>query len=168
MSRRPLPVIPRGPRRKRQVRSRLILACPRVSPEWELGALQTLMKPKPHTRGAVEHRTGEQAWPAEGDRVLADVVAAIRDRLGTALDLHRPAAGEYHVFAEFAREQLPEVLALALLLSRRLPEVWFVVDRLYVRGGVFHRRQFGYKLNLVPAADVHLTRPVRAALRGLL
>ena len=146
----------------------MIFACPRVSPEWELGTLHALMKPKPQTRGAVEHRSGEQIWPAEGDRILGEVVGAVGERLGTALDLHRPAAGEYYLLADFAPEQLPEVLALSLLLSRRLPELWFVVDRLYVHGGVFHRRQYGYKLNLVPAADVHLTRPIRGALRGVL
>ena len=139
-----------------------------MSPEWELGTLQALMKPKPQTRGAVEHRTGEQAWPAEGDRVLAEALSTIQERLGTALDVHRPPAGEYHFVAEGARERLPEVLALASLLSRRLPDLWFVVDRLYVHGGVFHRRQFGYKLHLGPASDVHLTRPIRAALRVVL
>jgi hypothetical protein len=146
----------------------MIFACPRVSPEWELGTLHALMKPKPQTRGAVEHRSGEQAWPAEGDGILADVLGVVRERLGTSLAVHRPAAGDYHLVADFAREQLPEVLAVALLLSRRLPELWFVVDRLFVHGGVFHRRQFGYKLNLVPASDVHIPRPIRAALRGVL
>ena len=116
-----MPLIPRGPRRKRPVRSRMIFACPRVSPEWELGTLHALMKPKPQTRGAVEHRSGEQGWPADGDRVLAEVVAAVVGRLGTELAVHRPGAGEYHFVAEFARAQLPEVLAIALLLSRRLP-----------------------------------------------
>jgi hypothetical protein len=146
----------------------MIFACPRVSPEWELGTLAALMKPKPQTRGAVEHRSGEQAWPGEGDAILADVLEVVRGRLGTGLAVHRPGAGEYHFVADFGRERLPEVLALALLLSRRLPELWFVVDRLFVRGGVFYRRQFGYKLKLVPASDVHLSRPIRAALRGVL
>lgn len=126
------------------------------------------MKPKPQTRGAVEHRSGEQAWPTDGNRIMAETLSVVGERLGTSFDVHRPAAGEYHFVAEFAREQLPEVLALALILSRRLPDLWFVVDRLFVQAGVFHRRQFGYKLNLVPASDVHLTRPIRAALRGVI
>jgi hypothetical protein len=146
----------------------MIFACPRVSPEWELGTLHALMKPKPQTRGAVEHRSGEQGWPEQGDAILADALKVVQERLGMELAVHRPGAGEYHFLADFGREQLPEVLALALLLSRRLPELWFVVDRLFVQGGVFYRRQFGYKLNLVPASDVHLPRAIRAALRGVL
>ena len=59
-------------------------------------------------------------------------------------------------------------LALALILSQRLPEHWFVLDRLFVNAGVCFRRQFGYKLNLVPASNVHLPRAIRAALRPLI
>jgi hypothetical protein len=146
----------------------LIFACPRVSPEWELGTLQALMKPRPETRGPVEHRDGQQPWPAGADEILARTLADVHDRLGTSLDLHRPTAGEYHLFAQYTPDQTPEILALALLLSRRLPHLWFVVDRLFVHAGAFHRRQFGYKLKLVPASNVHLPRPIRAALRGLL
>ena len=146
----------------------MIFGCPRVSPEWELGTLHALMKPKPQTRGAVEHRDGAQPWPAGADAILDRTLTDVRQRLDTSLDVHRPAAGEYHFFAEFAPEQTPEVQALALVLSTRLPHLWLVVDRLFVYGGVFYRRQFGYKLNLVPATNVHLTRPIRAALRGVL
>jgi hypothetical protein len=146
----------------------MVFGCPRVSPEWELGTLHALMKPKPATRGAVEHRNGEQPWPAAADAILARTLAEVAERLGTALDVHRPVAGEYHFLAGFTPEQQPEVQALAAVLSARLPHLWFVVDRLYVQGGVFHRRQFGYKLNLVPATNVHLTRPIRAALRGVI
>ena len=145
----------------------MVFGCPRVSPEWELGVLHALMKPKPQTRGAVEHRDGAQPWPAGADGILERTLAEVRERLGTELDVHRPAAGEYHFVAEFSPEQRPEVLALAAVLSSRLPHLWFVVDRLFVCGGVFHRRQFGYKLNLVPATNVHLARPIRAALRGV-
>jgi hypothetical protein len=62
----------------------------------------------------------------------------------------------------------PDVLAFPLVLSRRLPDLWFTLDRLFVHAGVFYRRQFGYKLNLVPATNVHLPRATRAALRGAL
>jgi hypothetical protein len=165
---RPLPLIPHGPRRKRAPRERLIFACPRVSPEWELGMLHVLMKPKPHTRGAVEHRQGEQAWPVDADRVLDDVLNILRERIDTSVVIHRPPAGEYHFLIEYTPPQAPEILALAQMLSRRLPELWFVLDRLFVNAGVFHRRQFGYKLNLVPATNVHLPRAIRASLRGVL
>jgi hypothetical protein len=165
---RPLPHIPHGPRRRRAKRSRLIFACPRVSPEWELGMLHVLMKPKPLTRSAVEHRKGEQAWTPSTDASLEEVLSIVRERLQTSLVIHRHAEGEYHFLIEFTAPQRPEVLALAQLLSRRLPDLWFVIDRLFVNAGVFHRRQFGYKLNLVPATNVHLPRAIRAALRGVL
>ena len=145
-----------------------MLACPRVSPEWELGMLHVLMKPKPQTRGVVEHREGDQVWTAEASATLDDTLAVVGERLGLSPVVHRPPAGEYHFLIEYAPEQAEDVRALALLLSRRLPELWFVLDRLFVHGGVFHRRQYGYKLNLVPASNVHLTRATRAALRGLL
>jgi hypothetical protein len=139
-----------------------------VSPEWELGMLHVLMKPKPQTRGVVEHREGNQVWTAEASATLDDVLAVVGERLGLTAELHRPEAGEYHFLIEYTPAQADDVRALALLLSRRLPELWFVLDRLFVYGGVFHRRQYGYKLNLVPASNVHLPRATRAALRGLL
>jgi hypothetical protein len=165
---RPLPHIPRGPRRRRASRSRLIFACPRISPEWELGMLHVLMKPKPQTRSAVEHRQGEQVWSAAAAASLLEVLKILNERLQTSLVIHRPAEGEYHFLIEFTPPQKPEALALAQMLSHRLPDLWFVIDRLFVNAGVFHRRQFGYKLNLVPATNVHLPRAIRAALRGVL
>jgi hypothetical protein len=55
-----------------------------------------------------------------------------------------------------------------MLISRRLPEVWVVLGKLFVRNGKFYRREFGYKLKLVPATNVHLRRDIRAAIRKLL
>jgi hypothetical protein len=166
---RPLPHIPRGPRRPRPKRHRLLFACPRISPEWELATLSVLMKPKLHTRAALEHRgAGEQHWPPHADAALDHALAVVHDRLGLSLTIHRPAAGEYFFLAEFARPQRPAMLALALLLSAALPDLWFALDHLFVRNGAFHRRQFGYKLNLVQASNVHLPRETRAALKGIL
>jgi hypothetical protein len=130
--------------------------------------LHVLMKPKPQTRGVVEHREGDQPWTPIADAALADALAVAAERLHFQPQLHRPLAGEYHFLIEYAPDQADDARALALLLSRRLPELWFVLDRLFVHGGVFHRRQFGYKLNLVPASNVHLPRATRAALRGVL
>ena len=146
----------------------MLFGCPRVSPEWELEMLQVLMKPKPATRGAVEHREGEQGWPAGAEAALSEVVTIVGERLGTQVTVHRPAEGEYHFLIEYTAQQGPEVLALAQLLSRRLPGLWFVLDRLFVHGGVFYRRQFGYKLKLVPATNVHVPRAIRSALRGVI
>jgi len=130
--------------------------------------LHVLMKPKPRTRSVIEHRAGDQPWPPAADAALADALAIADARLHFQPQVHRPAAGEYHFLIEYAPAQADDARALALLLSRRLPELWFVLDRLFVHAGAFHRRQFGYKLNLVPASNVHLPRATRAALRGVL
>lgn len=92
----------------------------------------------------------------------------VGERLGTEVTAHHGAEGAYHFVVEYSPEQGGEVLAVAQLLSRRLPDVWFVLDRLFVHSGVFYRRQFGYKLKLVPATNVHVPRAVRAALRGVI
>lgn len=126
------------------------------------------MKPKPLTRAAVEHRTGHQPWPAAADAILDDTIAILHDRIQLNVDLLRPPAGEYHFLAEYAPAQSADLLTLALVLSRRLPDLWFTLDRLFVQNGVCYRRRFGYKLELVRATNVHLPRPIRAALRGVL
>jgi hypothetical protein len=126
------------------------------------------MKPKPHTKGAIEHWSGDQAWDAANDAILDETLDTLRQILGLEIESHRPPAGDFHFIAHYAPAQAPDVLALAVLLSSRLPELWFTLDRLYVKAGVFYRRQFGYKLKLVPASNVHLARPVRAAIRGAL
>jgi hypothetical protein len=170
MPRRPLPHIPRGPRRlgrpRRPPDDRLLFACPRVSPEWEFATLGALMKPTEGRRGALEHRTADQPWPPGAHQILAGAADTIRARLNVQVELHYPGAGEYHALAHFPPQHLPAARALALICSRRLPDLWFTLDRLFVHAGVFHRRRFGYKLTLVPATDVHLPRDVRAALNG--
>jgi len=57
---------------------------------------------------------------------------------------------------------------LALVISKQLPGAWIVLGRLFVRDGAFFRRARGFKLTLAPAANIHLTRPIRAALKGVL
>ena len=163
--RRPFPIIPRGPRRARSDRPREhLLACPRVSPEWELGALRALMKPQ--ERGRILHRPAEQPWPPDAaDRVEA-ARALVRDRLGYDPKPHLPGEGDYFLAASVPDARLPHAMAFSVVLSRALPGLWFVLGRLYVRDGRFFRRQRGFKLNLVPASSVHLPRAVRAAIRG--
>src|SRR5688500_3416867 len=71
--RRPLPVMPRGPRRRRPTGPRRrLFACPRVAPDWELGALRALMKPQ--ANGAILHRDARQPWPDDA----ADAVETAR------------------------------------------------------------------------------------------
>ena len=165
--RRPLPNIPRGPRRATRVRrATLLFACPRISPEWELAALTNLMKPKEHTKGAIRHRPAEQPWPA-GAAAAADAAAAlVRERLLFDPPLQFPDAGDYWLVAQVPAANVEEAKALAVVLSKALPDLWFVLDRLFVKAGTFYRRERGYKLNLVEATNVHLTRAVRAAITG--
>ena len=142
----------------------VLLGCPRSNPQWELGALDVLMKPKAHTKEAIRHRNSQQRWPANGDALADRARDLIAERLGVRLEWHR-SKGEYLIAATVPRAQFREGLALGWLLSSWLPEVWFVYERLFVKEGKFYRRQFGVKLKLVIASNVHLRRGVRAMLR---
>lgn len=165
---RPFPVHPHGPRRTRRRVEKLLLACPRVCPEWELGALRVLMKPHDFTRAAIEHRSPHQAWPAEAPRVVAAARAEVSRRLGFSPAVHMPARGDYWMVAEADPDATDAARALAVVLSLRLPGLWFTLDRLFVRDGRFYRRERGVKLTLHEATNVHLPRDVRAALRDVL
>src|SRR5215218_868683 len=173
--RRPLPTLPRGPRGLRR-RSHAglavhLLACPRVSPDWELGALRALMKPHDWTRGVIEHRTAGQPWSCDQARVAETAVADVASRLkfDPPATLHLPDAGDFWFVVEIPEPQEHVARALAVVLSKRLPGLWLTLDRLYVRDGRFFRRRRDntFKFRLVPATSVHLQRSVRAALRGL-
>jgi hypothetical protein len=166
---RPLPTTPHGPRRRRPADAgrRLLLACPRVAPDWELGALRVLMKPHDWTRGAIEHRTPLQAWPGSATARVEAARDEVAQRLGFSPALHFPDGGDFYFVAEYAPAQLDAARALALVVSRRLPGVWLTLDRLFVRDARFFRRERGYKFDLVEATNVHVSRATRAALRGL-
>lgn len=168
--RRPFPVHPRGPRRRRPAIKTLLLACPRVCPEWELSTVAALMKPKPILRSAVAHRTGEQSWPVDGAERARVVLLALEREMGQRLPVHLQPAGEYHLVGELgatSREAVDQARAVAVALSRTAPGCWFVLGRLFVREGRFYRRRFGYRLELVAASDVHLSRPMRQLIRML-
>jgi hypothetical protein len=167
---RPFPVHPRGPRRRRTATASLLLACPRICPEWELSTVHALMKPKPHTRAAVQHRTGQQPWPEQATTRARAVLQELERYTGVALPVHLNADGEYHLLAELptpTRESIDQARAIVVAVSRAAPACWFVLGRLFVRDGRFYRRRFGYRLDLVRAADVHLSRPMRHLLRSL-
>ena len=166
---RPLPTLPHGPRRRRtrDEGRKLVLGCPRVSPEWELGALRVLMKPHDWTRGAIEHRRPEQAWPAGAEEAAAAARDAVRERVGFDPPLHFPGAGDFLLVAEVTQRDADAARALSLALSRRLPGLWLTLDRLFVRDGKFYRRERGFKFDLVEASNVHLPKALRAALRGV-
>lgn len=162
---RPFPVLPRGkPTRKRA--ATILLACPKLSPEWELSALSALMKPK--TMRIFQHQSGEQRWPDHADSVVDEVSREVEQRLAFRLPLSLHAQGDYHLVAEVSREQLEEAKAFLAALTVRLPGLWFRLGKLLLRDGKFFRREQGYKLKIVPASNVHLRRDVRAAMKGLL
>jgi hypothetical protein len=164
---RPFPVMPRGPRRRRPTGPRRrLFACPRVAPDWELGALQALMQPQ--ARGAILHREARQAWPDAAADAVEAAATVVRERLahlGYDPRPHLPDDGDYHLVLAVEEHDAPAALAFAVVLSARLPNLWFVFDRLYLKAGKFYRRERGRKLNLVPARDVHLPRDIRAAIR---
>ena len=167
---RPLPTLPHGPvrRRTQHPQRRVLLACPRVSPEWELGALRVLMKPHDWTRGAIEHRRPDQRLRRGARDQVESARQLFRQRLDADFEVHFPDAGDFFFVAEVPDDRLDAARAFALLLSARLPGVWLTLDRLFVLDGRFYRRQRGYKFNLVPASNIHLPRDVRAALRDVL
>src|SRR5690349_21715977 len=105
---RPMPVTPHGPRRRRRVDGarKLVLACPRVSPQWELGALRVLMKPHDWTRGAIEHQRKEQRWPAGAREVVEGAREDVARALGFKPPVHFPEAGEYWVVAEVVEREI--------------------------------------------------------------
>lgn len=165
---RPLPTFARGARRARSNPPRIVLACPRVCPEWELGTLRALMKPHEFTRGAVEHRDARQRWPDDAATAIDAARRAVAERLGYSPALHLPDGGDYWLIGEVDEADLQHARALAAVLSRRLPGLWLTLGKLYVRDARFYRRERGFLLTLREASDVHLPRDVRSALRGVL
>ncbi len=75
--------------------------------------------------------------------------------------------GEFFLVGQVPDGQDDVGRAVAVALSRAVPDHWWVLGRLFLLDGRFHRRRRGYRLELVHAADVHLPRDVRAKLRGL-
>jgi hypothetical protein len=165
---RPIPVWPRGPRQLRRRSQQTLLACPRVSPEWELAVVDALMRPKVLTKGKVEHRRGEQPWPADAETRARAIVEEVSRRLDVLFEIAYPPEGEYLLVGEAPRGYEEETKALAAALSSAFAEQWFVLGRLFVKGGRFYRRRFGYRMEVVPATDVHLPRALRARIKDLI
>ena len=129
-----------------------------------MAALQALVKPQ--VKRAILDRPAHQPWPPDaGERVDA-ARALCSERLGYDPAIEFPPEGDYHLVARVAESDLPRAMAFAVVLSRALPDLWFVLDRLFVRDGQFFRRERRFKLNLVPAPSVHLPRAVRTAIRA--
>ncbi len=126
------------------------------------------MRPKPATRGAVEHRKGEQEWNAELNGKIQEVIVEVGRRLETKWAVHWPDKGEYFFVIEISGQANEEAKGLAIAISKVLPGLWIVFGRLFVKDGWFYRRRFGYRMEIVHAKDVHVVRHVRGALRGLI
>jgi hypothetical protein len=163
---RPLPPIPRLCPRKVPIDCAELFGCPHISPQWELGALRALIKPQ--CGQAIRHLPAEQRVPKDLQSRVEQVLNALAERIGYRPDLHWPSAGDYLFLAEVQSRHSSEARALALMLSNKLPNIWLILGRLFVQDGVFHRRERGFRLNLVPATNIHLTRPIRSALHGVL
>lgn len=163
---RPLPQTPRLFRRKAHSDRPMLLGCPHVSPEWELRALRAIIKPQ--TRDAILHRPARQRLPGDFQDRVRHAMDSVAARLDYRPEMHWPEAGDYLFLTTVLPNQTPEARALAVVLSRQLPGTWIVLGRVFVRDGRFFRRKRGFKLELVPANGVNLTRPIRAALRGIL
>ena len=163
---------PRARRRARPRRDTILLACPRVSPQWELSALDLLMRPHDFRRDALAHRGGAQPWtPADASRVaavLAEAAGRLLMDLEFALESALPSAGDFHLAVPIPAADEPAARGLVAAASAAAPHLWFTLGRLFVKNGRFHRRERGYKLNLRLASDVHVPREVRGALKGLL
>ena len=166
MPRRPLPEIPRLARKRKAAPQRLFLAVPRLSPEWELSALQALMKPQ--LKSKIEHRDGLQPWTDVDAQQLRDLTEEVAERIGFAPEIHVSREGDYHAFADFHPRELESAKALAVVWSKHLVDRWVRVGKLLVRDGIFYRRQRGFKLLLKPARDIHVQREIRQALRGMI
>jgi hypothetical protein len=121
------------------------------------------MKPKEQEKGAIRHRPAHQPWPDDAARRVEGACRVARDRLGFDPRPHLPPSGDYFLVLSVPREELHRATAFAVLLSHALPRQWLVFGRLYLKDGAFYRRERGFKLNLVPATNVHLTREMRAA-----
>jgi hypothetical protein len=163
--RRPLPNIPHGPRRKREPPQRLLLACPKISPEWELAALRALLKPQ--TKTAIMHRSGHQPWPRDAREIICNISSELSQKLGIVFVPQFPRGGDFFMIIEITGPDLIAARALAVAISRKLAGIWFTLDRLAIRDGYFFRRRRGYKLQYGPARDVHLPGPARRALRAM-
>jgi len=163
---RPFPVNPRGPRKKRVKREVLLLGCPRYSPQWELAALRALIKPQ--TRGAIEHTSPEQRWPSGGEAAVRRICPELAERLVLKLEPHFPGDGDYLMVLQLPGDRWGEALAVAKVLSTRLPGCWLTIGRVFVRDGRFFNRERGYKLTLRESSHHRVPRAMAAEVRDLI
>ena len=152
-------------RRKRRAATTLLVGVPRVSPERELAVLAALMKPKPARRLQHQIDNGEQdCSAAEFDQPRA-LAARATSAFAVDIELHIPPGGEFLALCLIAAEHETIALALGLLISHHLPGRWIVAGRYFLRDEIIHRRERGFRLNLRPAKNVHLSKETRRIFR---
>jgi hypothetical protein len=161
---RPLPIVPKGAVKRRPAPTRLILACPKICPEYELGALRALIKPQFKT--AILHRDPQQKWKRAMSDTVRDCVQVISNKLGWHPPLHFPPGGDFHFVVDVDAREMESAKALAILLTKRLDGLWLTLGRWYIRRGKFFKRHRSHNILMQPASSVHLTRATRAALSG--
>lgn len=123
---------------------------------------------KPQLKDAISHQSAAQPIPKKLRERVETVLGIVDECLGYRPAVHWPESGDYVFAIEVRPADLVAAQALATVLSVRIPDVWLVLGRLFVREGKFFRRNRGYRLDLVPAASVNLPRPIRSALNGVL
>jgi hypothetical protein len=139
--------------------SKFVIACPRVSPQWELAATLALVKPKPYTKSAMGGREPFQRFPRAGRKIVAELTGEL-------------APGSWSLTYSTSGEQILKIevndtsgvaRGLALRLSRAFPDLWFTLapSSTYVRDGEFYRRCGKYKLELVRTTHTRLRRSIR-------
>ncbi len=125
------------------------------------------MKPKPHTRAAIEHRTSEQAWPRDGEARVRDLCTQLAKLLGVKISPEFPDAGDYFLAIQLPTAAWPEDLAIARAISQHLPGCWLTLGRVFIRDGVFYNREKGWKLTLVESKHHRVPAVIAKKLQGI-
>ncbi len=128
--------------------------------------MHALMKPKPVTRGRIEHTASRQPWPIDGRERISNACEAMAIRLGIDLTPAFPT-GDFHFVLILPGHQWGEARAIARVLSRQLPGCWLNLDRHFVRGGILYVRERGFKLTLRKSSSYPVPRMVANKLKGL-
>ncbi len=162
---RPLPTLPRGPKRD-EVREidRIVLSCPKVSPEYQFRAFLALVKPQ--FKKAVVHRSGKQTWPRSARKVVVESIekfATSRSR-APLVSIQRDAVDLLAI--EFDPRDARRARSISLEISQRLPKLWFVFDGRLLHAGRFYRQQGRYRLVPVSMRVPRLPRELFLTMAG--
>src|SRR4051812_39937367 len=155
---RPFPVWSRGASRRR-ANTEHLLACPRVCPRWEIDALRALTKPQ--FKNAILHRPSVQTWPKNAGKIVNSLAAELGARLGIEVTFHLPDGGDYFLVARFPAADYEIAKAVAVALSHRMADLWFVLDRHLIRDGHFYRRDRRVRFTMAKTKSIHVPRPIR-------